>query len=180
MLRTEGYDVVTASNGKECLMRLKEEKKIDLILLDVMMPEMDGWETLRKIRESKNKIPVAMLTAVPFSLRIIEKEEIEGIVDYIQKPFTRSVLIDKIRKLLNHFEEVKEKMEKLASIMGKETAEEYENLLRARTFHQNLLNLLSNLVDRNDRALRNVLSNESHLIEVINERITEIERSLEE
>jgi two-component system response regulator VicR len=61
VLEIEGFEVMTAYSGKECLGKLKEEKP-DGVLLDIMMPGMDGWEVFKKIRERYKDLPVAMLT----------------------------------------------------------------------------------------------------------------------
>ena len=85
-----GYKVSVALNGVQAMKKLnaKNEEKFDLILLDVMMPQMDGWETLKAIRESKNykSVPIIMATAVND-----EQKQISGLKfgadDYITKPF---------------------------------------------------------------------------------------------
>jgi len=63
-LASWGYDVLTATNGKEAIQLFKKEVP-DAIILDIMMPEMDGTETLRRIRQFDKKVPVFMLTAYP-------------------------------------------------------------------------------------------------------------------
>jgi CheY-like chemotaxis protein len=63
-LEDAGYEVVTASNGREALHQL-EKAKPDLVLLDIAMPEMDGLEALRRIREQRNGIPVVLYTSHP-------------------------------------------------------------------------------------------------------------------
>lgn len=97
-LAFEGYDVHTASNGAEGLrMVLKEEP--DVVILDVMMPQVDGFEALRRLREGGSKIPVLMLTA---------KDEVEnrvkgldtGADDYLVKPFALEELLARVRALL--------------------------------------------------------------------------------
>ncbi len=100
MLEKEGIQVITANNGREALEILKKEKP-DYIFLDIMMPEMDGWEVLRKIKEDPNlkDIPVAMLTVKPIT-ESIEREEFEKyIVDYVTKPFSKRDLIETIKQV---------------------------------------------------------------------------------
>ena len=110
-LKKEGFEVFTAPNGKEAL-DIAQKKNPDLILLDVMMPEMDGMETCMKIRESaelKNTI-VAMLTARGEDYSQIAGFE-AGADDYITKPIKPRVLVSRIKALLRRgvSEEVKEK-----------------------------------------------------------------------
>ena len=96
VLQERGYDVVTASEGQEALTRAQIDKP-DLVLLDIMMPQMDGWEVLKLLRidEETARIPVAMLSA-----RIEAKDRVQGLqegaVDYICKPFSLLELFEKI------------------------------------------------------------------------------------
>src|SRR5258707_2280130 len=96
-LELEHYRVIEASNGLEALDQLRENLP-DLIVLDVMMPEMDGFETLRSMREAST-VPVIMLT-----VRQNEQDRIQGLDlgadDYIAKPFSPRELLSRIRALL--------------------------------------------------------------------------------
>ncbi len=98
-----GYDVTVALNGVQALKKLanKKEEKFDLILLDIMMPQMDGWETLKAVRELKHyrSVPIIMATAVND-----EQKQISGLKfgadDYITKPFILPNLLARIEALL--------------------------------------------------------------------------------
>ena len=96
-LEIEHYIVIEASNGIEALDQLREHLP-DLVVLDVMMPEMDGFETLKAIREVST-VPVIMLT-----VRQDEQDRIRGLDlgadDYIAKPFNPRELLSRIRALL--------------------------------------------------------------------------------
>ncbi len=96
-LEMEHYHVIEASNGIEALEELRENLP-DLVVLDVMMPEMDGFETLRAIREVST-VPVIMLT-----VRQSEQDKIHGLDlgadDYLTKPFSPRELLSRIRALL--------------------------------------------------------------------------------
>jgi len=96
-----GYEIFTANDGKECLEFLNAGNKPDLIILDLMMPNMDGWEVQRKIQESKEwkDIPLMFLTAKTdeYSKRmgnIVGKE-------FIEKPFEITELKNRIDQLIN-------------------------------------------------------------------------------
>ncbi len=93
-LEREGFSVVTGSNGTEALAVFEKEKP-DLLLLDVMMPEMDGLEVCRKLRETSN-VPILMLTA-----RAEELDKVVGLEfgadDYITKPFSMRELMARVR-----------------------------------------------------------------------------------
>jgi len=100
-LELEGYQVCSASNGYEALKRLTKDLP-DLVILDVMMPEMDGFETLNKIREVST-VPVIMLT--------VRGEEIDkvrglnlGADDYVTKPFSPKELVSRVRAALRRAE----------------------------------------------------------------------------
>jgi|SRR5579864_1116935 len=102
-LKIEGYDVVTARDGEEALQKLAEEK-FNIVLLDIMMPLLNGFETLETIRKSSNKAlaktPVIILTNLG-QKSDIEKGLLLGANDYIVKAnFTPAEVVDKIKKHL--------------------------------------------------------------------------------
>lgn len=97
-LRMKGFQVLEAENGREALEVFQREPDITLILLDVMMPEMDGFETLKELRHISD-VPVLMLTA-----RAEEQDELQGFSlgadEYIAKPFSPKVLLARIDAIL--------------------------------------------------------------------------------
>ncbi len=99
-LRSEGYNVITAGNGKEAIEILKD-KEIHLVLLDIMMPVMDGVAALAKIREFSN-VPVIMLTA-----KSEDTDKILGLNlgadDYVTKPFNPVELMARVRSGLRRY-----------------------------------------------------------------------------
>lgn len=99
-LEAEGYRVCTAENGKEAL-RVFGEQEIDLVLLDIMMPVMDGIEVLAKLREISN-VPVLLLTA-----KSEEADKILGLNvgadDYVTKPFHPAELTARVRSMLRRY-----------------------------------------------------------------------------
>lgn len=100
MLAPEGYDVITAVSGKECLTKLKKTTP-DCLLIDIMMPEMDGWMLLQEIRKNPRvkDIPVIIITAKPASPLVSAQRNKKGMefFDYINKPFTRDELLGALR-----------------------------------------------------------------------------------
>ncbi|MBQ3311122.1 response regulator transcription factor [bacterium] len=97
-----GYDVVTAVDGIQALKILsKESEKVDLVLLDVMMPNMNGWDTLKVIRNNEKikMIPVIMITAVSEEQKIVSGLKI-GADDYVVKPFVLPNLLARIEAVL--------------------------------------------------------------------------------
>jgi len=97
-LKSEGYEVVTSTNGTEGL-NIALEQDIDLVLLDIMLPGINGFEICKKIRQSKPNLPIIMLTA-----RGSEMDKIAGLDygadNYITKPFSLSVLLARVRSLI--------------------------------------------------------------------------------
>jgi two-component system, OmpR family, KDP operon response regulator KdpE len=96
-LEHEGFGVVQAENGVLGLEAVREEHP-DLVILDVMMPEMDGWETCKKLREF-SQVPVLMLTARVQSQDIVTGLN-SGADDYLLKPFNMDELMARVRALL--------------------------------------------------------------------------------
>lgn len=94
----EGYTVLEAGDGMEAMDIFYEDKDIALIILDVMMPKMDGWQVCREVRES-SKVPIIMLTA-----RSEERDELQGfelgVDEYVSKPFSPKILVARVNAIL--------------------------------------------------------------------------------
>ena len=97
-LEKSGYSVVEAEDGDEAYRIFSESKDIDLMILDIMMPGLNGWEVCRKVRETSN-IPVIMLTARSEEFDILTGYE-NGADDYVTKPFSPGVLVKRVEALL--------------------------------------------------------------------------------
>jgi CheY-like chemotaxis protein len=98
---SDNYEVIGATSGEQCLDLLKNNQIPDLILLDIMMPEMNGWDVAAEIKKNSNwnKIPLVFLTAKTDTY----SKTFGGIVsqEYITKPFEKKKLIECINKYLN-------------------------------------------------------------------------------
>lgn len=103
-LAFEGYEVHTAPNGETGLQKVMKEEP-DLIILDVMMPHVDGWEVCRRLREAESTVPVLMLTAKD-DVRDRVKGLDLGADDYLVKPFALEELMARVRALLRRKVEV--------------------------------------------------------------------------
>lgn len=94
----QGYTVFEAADGMEAMDYFYEDKDIALIILDVMMPKMDGWQVCREIR-MHSKVPIIMLTA-----RSEERDELQGfdlgVDEYISKPFSPKILVARVEAIL--------------------------------------------------------------------------------
>ena len=97
-LTKKNFQVLEAGNGEEAMDIFYEEKDIALIILDVMMPKMDGWEVCREIRKN-SKVPIIMLTAISD-----ERDELLGfdlgVDEYISKPFSPKILVARVEAIL--------------------------------------------------------------------------------
>ena len=94
----DGFEVLEAANGEEAVDIFFDEKNIELIILDVMMPKLDGWGVCREIRQY-SKVPIIMLTA-----KSAEKDELLGfelgVDEYISKPFSPKILVARVEAIL--------------------------------------------------------------------------------
>ena len=102
-LYVKGYKILEAEDGEQALQIFeKNEKSINLILLDVMMPKLDGWSVLRQIRQTSN-VPIVMLTA-----RGEEQDELFGfelgVDEYISKPFSPKILVARVEAILKRLQ----------------------------------------------------------------------------
>lgn len=97
-LEREGFRVLEASDGLEAMELFYQDKDIALLILDVMMPNMDGWQVCREVRQT-SKIPIIMLTA-----RSEERDELQGfelgVDEYISKPFSPKILVARVTAIL--------------------------------------------------------------------------------
>ncbi len=120
----QDFDVVEAGDGEEALDLFYKDKSIALIILDVMMPKMNGWEVCREVRES-SKVPIIMLTA-----KSEESDELMGfdlgVDEYIAKPFSPKILVARVEAILRRTNKIGEASEvkKAGAIILDKTAHE--------------------------------------------------------
>jgi two-component system, OmpR family, response regulator VicR len=101
ILESDGYQVVTAGGGQEALDKIGKEMP-DLVLLDIIMPKMDGWEVFSRIKgdPKTHDIPVIMLTAKDQRIDKLIGLHVVRVDDYITKPFGRAELLERIKRVL--------------------------------------------------------------------------------
>ena len=114
-LTTKGYNILEAEDGEKALEIFEKQKsKINLIILDVMMPKLDGWSVLRQIRQN-SKVPIIMLTA-----RGEEQDELFGfelgVDEYISKPFSPKILVARVEAILKRTSQVSSEVKEYAGI----------------------------------------------------------------
>ena len=97
-LKQENYSVYTVQNGQEAL-NLMEKQQIDLVISDIMMPEMDGYEFVQTLRETKHTLPILMITAKS-QLESLEAAFKLGVDDYMVKPLRLEELVLRVKALL--------------------------------------------------------------------------------
>lgn len=155
MLERGGYEPAACYSGPECLEKLKEMTP-DLILLDIMMEPMDGWETLENIKSNPNtkNIPVMMLTAKQLTPE--EAQEYGAYIeDYVMKPTTHRQLYDAIEYILKRRENITEDVEdaKNAGIED-QIVEECERLSKSVDVSKRLFRILESTYNLNDDEVK--------------------------
>jgi len=155
MLERGGYRTVAAYGGEECLEILKTVSP-DLILLDIMMEPMDGWETLERIKENPQTkdIPVLMLTAKQLTPAEAQEYGIY-IEDYVLKPITHRELYDAIEHVLNRRQAIKSDVDVARqSGFDSQMISEYARLSKSIDVNRRLLKVLETTYNINDTKLR--------------------------
>jgi len=155
MLERGGYRTVAAYGGEECLEILKTVTP-DLILLDIMMEPMDGWETLEKIKGNlkTKEVPVLMLTAK--QLTPAEAQEYGPCIeDYVLKPITHRELYDAIEHVLSRRQNIRSDVDKAAkSGADDELVGEYARLSKGIDVNKRLMKILETTYSFNDTKVR--------------------------
>ena len=114
VLKREGYEVLTAQDGEEVLTTL-ERQHVDLILLDIMMPKMDGYEVARQLREANFNLPILMVSAKQLP-EDKKKGFIVGTDDYMTKPIDVEEMLLRVRALLRRSQIVNERKLTIGSV----------------------------------------------------------------
>jgi len=154
-----------------------------LILLDILMPKLDGWGALKKIKsdDELRDIPVSMLTALPLTPDDTKDKPINSIENYIVKPFRRETLLKKIEDIFERESEAKKVYNELKKEIGEETAEEYLRLVKAMNRHRRLIGvIIDSAAEELKNSVKNLILSQKRLIETIKKRTDEIEQLLEE
>ncbi|MCC7574759.1 response regulator transcription factor [Candidatus Woesearchaeota archaeon] len=99
ILTKAGFDVTTKPTGQEGLTEAKKHN-FDCILLDIMLPDMSGWDIFEHLKKSKIKAKYAFLSAIPVSVERKNDLMKSGVSEYITKPFTKTDLINRVNKML--------------------------------------------------------------------------------
>lgn len=177
LLTLEGFDVQTANNGLEALQKLDESH--ELVLLDVMMPKLNGLDTLKEIRKVSN-VPVMMLTARGDDIDRVLGLEL-GADDYLPKPFNDRELVARIRAILrrsvspsNNVDDTKEilSFENVTLYLTRQTAMYGEENLNLTDYEFKILYLLL-------KSKGNIVTREELSLEVMGKPLSPFDRSLD-
>lgn len=177
------YDVITAYNGEECIKQAKREHP-DIILMDILMPNMDGWETIKNLKSDPElkDILVSMLTALPLTPDDTKNKPIHHIENYIVKPFKRETLLKKINEIIESDEETQKIFFEIKNEIGSNIAEEYLRLMKAFSRHQRLIRVVLDSANKESSTIfvENLIRTQRHLLETIQRRMDDIEIKLQQ
>ena len=182
ILKKAGHDVIGAGGGQEALDILRRMTP-DLILLDIMMPYLDGWETLELIRREKHlkDVPVSMLTAKKITPEIIKENDVGELVNYIEKPFTKESLTKKVEETLLKLADIEKHSAELEGEEEDINVSNYKTAAKRELIHRNLsLNLKDILSmpdteeDTNLDEIHNAIKTQEKMIDVFRKKREEI------
>ena len=101
ILEKEGYEVISVERGKAALEKIKDNN-FDLLIFDIMMPDMSGWDLYSKISELKKEYKVIFLTVLEITQAKLKELKSYGIIDYINKPFDKNDLVARVKQAISN------------------------------------------------------------------------------
>lgn len=185
-LEEKEHEVLAAESGEEGLEMLEKEVP-DLILLDINMPGLDGWQTLKEMRRRgiTERVPVMMFTVEDLTFVKMLREEMEGLVGYLEKPIGMAELIEATRSKINEVHEIRKRAEMIRESpeSGEELASAYEAWTRAMMIHERFLEKLCEMEEKitdEDRHARiaNLKKGEKNTIDYLGRKGNEVLRSV--
>jgi CheY-like chemotaxis protein len=175
ILKGAGYEVLTANSGVRAL-EVLETERVDLLLLDVMMPEMDGWAVVKEVKNRPliKDTPIAMLTVKTLSPQYFYSEEIEGIVDYINKPFSKDELIERVQGIIEDVDKMKSVKSELKTAPP-DFMKDYDEIVKTEKLYENLNKSLEFSLTKIDKSSKdyNILKDALNYGKVLLERVRE-------
>ncbi len=186
ILEREGMDVLKAANGEEALEKLENETP-DLILLDINMPGLNGWETLDEMekRGFSEESPIVMFTIEELTFVKMLREDIEGLVGYVEKPFSRDELRDLVNDYLERTKKIQETKKKIeeSSDGGENLAEAYKAWSRSVMIHNRFLEKLNELEEESTdekklARIKNMKKGEKNTITHLEQKKEEVVREV--
>lgn len=186
LLEKEGHEVIKSENGEKALEILEQETP-NLMLLDINMPGLNGWETLEEMekRGFTNNSPVVMFTIEELTFVKMLKKDIEGLVGYIEKPFDRDELINLVQNRIERTKRIRKLSKKIEKSPdgGEDMAEAYKAWSRSKMIHERFLEKLnemeSSLTDEKKLAqIKNMKKGEKKTIDDLDHKRKEIIRKV--
>jgi CheY-like chemotaxis protein len=175
ILKGAGYEVLTANSGVRAL-EVLETERVDLLLLDVMMPEMDGWAVVKEVKNRPliKDTPIAMLTVKTLSPQYFYSEEIEGIVDYINKPFSKDELIERVQSVIEDVDKMRSVKSELKTAPP-DFMKDYDEIVKTEKLYENLNKSLEFSLTKIDKSSKdyNILKDALNYGKVLLERVRE-------
>ncbi len=182
VLTREGYRVERSPSGEDCLARLDNGESPGLILLDIMMDGIDGWETLKRIKSnpSYSNIAVSMLTVIPLTPSDMKREGVTSLENYVIKPFDVDYLIKKVSDIFGMAEHIQRVKTELSEKGKTEAAKEYERCAKIVARHQKLSRILKacniGIEPGQVSRLKEVLEMENLLIRINQSKLQRLEK----
>ncbi|MFQ6136446.1 MAG: PleD family two-component system response regulator [Candidatus Hydrothermarchaeales archaeon] len=189
----EGYEVIEAEDGKGCVETLQDERP-DLVLLDEEMEEEDGWGVLEEIKATvfdhsylkSLSLPIVMISGSPPSPELLQRTELERLVDYITKPLSKEDISSRVDKIMKRLSRI-EKTERRVRSMSKNLADEYLKISKAMYLRRGLVKSLKEDLKRKREAdefedifdLENAINDQTALINFYKNRRLEIEEIID-
>lgn len=178
---TGEFRVITSREGGEALKKLEKGPTPDLILLDVLMPDMDGWQTLNLIRQKHKlaNIPVAIFTSLP-PAQLLTRDDLDNIVEYIEKPVNLENLVKRVKEILEKKKRLEKAKEQIRENLGNWAAKRFEELIQSRNLHASFARAIETLIEtsRPDEKtfenLKPLLLKELSLVKAYNDEIKNI------
>lgn len=184
-LEREGMKVLKAENGEKALEKLEQETP-DLILLDINMSGIDGWETLEEMekRGFTESSPIIMFTIEELTFVKMLREDIEGLVGYIEKPFEREELIGLVEEYVKRTKKIQEMSKEIEKSHegGEDMAEAYRALSRSKMIHERFLEKLKEMEKKYSdeeklARIKNMKKGEKNTIDNLNYKRKEVFRT---
>lgn len=185
-LDKEGIDVLKAENGEKALEILNDESP-DLVLQDINMPGLDGWETLKEMEKQgfTKESPVIMFTIEDLTFVKMLREDVEGLVGYIEKPFKREELTTLVKEYIEETKEIKNTREKIEESPngGESLGEAYEAWSRSVLIHRRFLEKLEKMEKESEEdgklaRIENMKIGEKNTMEHLKQKKKEIARTV--
>jgi DNA-binding response OmpR family regulator len=183
ILKSSGHEVIGASSGENAL-KILNDIKPDFILLDLLMPRLDGWETLGLIRQESylNDVPVSILSVLKLTPKMTGLPEFGELIDYIQKPFSKEALIERVNETLENLKVISQKKARLISLASnRQKASKYQGIARLELLRKRVLeNLKENLektsVPSEKEELNEAINSEQSSLQEIRKKRENIEK----